>query len=166
MEYRLSGKISEKAFYEMQRFNVRKAKLVFLLVFNLFALTVFLWDNIDDSLSFWIFTAFLFLAFNFLLSFLMGYILKINSRKAYRSGKKLNTNPRQIHVTEQELQQDTAFSTMVITPDMVYKIAYNNYREIYIYLAANQILILRKDWLENGQWTDFTDFVKTHWDPK
>lgn len=166
VEYRLSGKISERAFYEMQRFNVRKAKLVFLLVFNLFALAVFLWDNTDESLSFWIFTAFLFLAFNFLLSFLMGYILKIKSKKAYRSGKKLHAFPRQIHITEQEIQQSTSFSTMTITPDMVYKIAYNNAREIYIYLATNQIIILRKNWLENGQWADFVTFIKKNWEPK
>lgn len=103
------------------------------------------WGNTDESISFWIILPFFLLAFNALLSFLMGYILKINSRKAYRSGKKLNTFPRQIHITKQEIQQDTAFSTMTITPDMVYKVAYNNYRQIYIYLATNQILILHTD---------------------
>ncbi|MBL3715234.1 hypothetical protein GHK52_00035 [Lactococcus garvieae] len=166
MEYRLSGKISEKAFYEMQRFNVRKTKLVFLLVFNIVMLAVFLRDNADDSLFFWIFTAFFLIAFNFLLSFLMRYTLKIKSRKAYRSGKKLNGLPRQIHITAQEIQQNTSFSTMTITPDMVYKVAHNNDREIYIYLATNQILILSKDWLENGEWADFITFIKKNWEPK
>ncbi|WP_251712436.1 YcxB family protein [Lactococcus ileimucosae] len=75
-------------------------------------------------------------------------------------------SPRQIHITEQEIQQSTSFSTMTITPDMVYKIAYNNAREIYIYLATNQIIILRKNWLENGQWADFVTFIKKNWEPK
>ncbi len=168
MEYQLNGTLTEADFLAMHMLNSKKYRALLLTIFNIYILIHFVRFFISTSLLISIGASFfllpLLVGFNFIVYFLLKYVLKINSRKVYKSGK-INILPREIHINNRELQQKTDISLLTLTPELIYKVSYNT-SAIYIYPSINQAIFLQKKGLKNEDWAEFQDFIKQNWDPQ
>jgi hypothetical protein len=86
--------------------------------------------------------------------------------KRYYNSNKMMSEPKEYYITENEIKITGESEKTIIKKDKINKIVFYN-DAIYIYIALNMALIIKKRFLGDAyNFDDFSSFIRKNYDPR
>lgn len=91
----------------------------------------------------------------------LEYYLRFRAKRLYRSNA-LNQENYKISFSEHALKTQSNIGEAELKPEQIYKIKVSeDYADIY--LSKAQVMLVKKEQLQSGEWTDFVSMLKESW---
>ena len=159
MKFKLRVKLTYADYWRMNRRILQKL-LPWLYAFGTLYALFEAWNSQYD----WLQTLFLVVFLAVLVSVGLFAYYRFKVRRSFASNRGLQYE--QIFEFENQVLRVTSeISQSQLTPDLLHKITYFD-DAVYLFFSKRQVMILTKSGLENGSWSDFTDYLKENFDPK